>query len=119
MPRLWRLTKGRIAVIVLAAAAAGYPVYRFAARVPLTRTFRIGFQNSAPYHFAGANGQPTGPTVETVSAAARRAGIELEWVFAPDGPESALTTQGLDLWPVMADPPAAAIWSTSAPPTRT
>jgi signal transduction histidine kinase/DNA-binding response OmpR family regulator len=105
MPRFWRITKARLAVIALTAAAAAYPVYRVAAPAPVNRTFRIGFQNSAPYHYPGANGLPTGPTIDTVNAAARRAGIKLEWIFVPQGPEAALTTEGLDLWPLMGDLP--------------
>jgi signal transduction histidine kinase/DNA-binding response OmpR family regulator len=100
------LTRGRIAALtVVALAGAAYPVYRAVYRRPAPRTFRIGFQNSPPYPYPGAHGQPTGPTVETLRAAAARAGIALEWVYVPDGPEKALTTVGVDLWPLMGDLP--------------
>ncbi len=106
MARSGWLTKGRIATLAaLALAAVAYPVYRATSHRPVHRILRIGFQNSPPYHFPGANRQPSGPTVETVSAAAARAGIKLEWVFVPEGPEKALTTSGLDLWPLMGDLP--------------
>src|SRR6185436_11710858 len=106
MERRGWFSRKRIAAIALAAlAAAAYPIYRAMSYRPLRRTFRIGFQNSAPYHYPGANGQPTGPTVETINTAAQRVGIQLEWVFTPEGPEQALTIKGLDLWPLMADLP--------------
>ena len=57
----------------------------------ITRTLRIGFQNAVPYHFPDANGKPTGPLVEMVGAAAQRRGIDLEWVYFPQGPEKALS----------------------------
>src|SRR5215218_10066200 len=98
MARRWRSTRVRVAALALAGlAAVAYPIYRAAAARPVRRTLRVGFQNSPPYHFSGANNQPTGPTVETLKAAAVRAGINLEWVYLPDGPEKALTSGGLDL----------------------
>ena len=36
------------------------------------RALRVGFQNSPPYHFPDANGNPTGPAVDVVKEAARR-----------------------------------------------
>src|SRR5674476_509887 len=63
---------------------------------------KIGFQNSPPYHFPDAAGGPAGPAVDLLRAAAAREGIPLEWVFAPDGPEKALVSGQVDLWPLMA-----------------
>src|SRR5436190_16897000 len=106
MARSGWFTTGRIATFaVLVLAAAAYPIYRATSHRPVHRTLRIGFQNSPPYHFPGANRQPAGPTVETLNAAATRAAIQLEWVFVAEGPEKALTTAGLDLWPLMGDLP--------------
>jgi signal transduction histidine kinase/DNA-binding response OmpR family regulator len=68
---------------------------------PLT----IGFQNSPPYHFPDANGNPTGPAVEIVKTAAESQGIRLRWVFSPQGPERSLSSKTVDLWPVLADLP--------------
>jgi signal transduction histidine kinase/DNA-binding response OmpR family regulator len=106
MSRWQWLTRGRLtAIAAVALLGAAWPVYRLAFPPPISRPLRIGFQNSPPYHYPGANGQPTGPTVETLKAAARHTGIQLEWTFLPEGPETALTTGGLDLWPLMADLP--------------
>ncbi len=66
---------------------------------------RIGFQYSPPNQFPDAAGQPAGPAVDLLRAAAARVGIRLEWVFAPEGPEKALVSGRVDLWPVMADLP--------------
>jgi signal transduction histidine kinase/ActR/RegA family two-component response regulator len=52
-----------------------------------------------------AQGRPGGPSFELVDLAAKRRKIRLEWVFAPEGPERALSTKGLDLWPVLLDMP--------------
>jgi signal transduction histidine kinase/CheY-like chemotaxis protein len=69
------------------------------------RTLRIGFQNSPPYHFPDHAGQASGPAVELIRAAARKRNIQLEWVFSPGGPEKALTSGALDLWPIVGDLP--------------
>src|SRR5215831_15230584 len=89
-----------IAVAALAVAALAFAGYRAMVPGKVERTLRIGYQNSPPYHFQGAGGKPTGPTVETASAAAERIGIRLEWVFTPEGPMKALTSGRVDLWPV-------------------
>ena len=68
---------------------------------PVTRTLRIGFQNSPPYHYPDAQGHPTGVAVELIQAAAQRANIRLQWVFSPKGPDQSLTSGDLDLWPVL------------------
>jgi signal transduction histidine kinase/CheY-like chemotaxis protein len=99
---------GRSLVIAgTALATAAFALLAYRATIPGTvdRTLRIGYQNSPPYHFKGDDGKPSGPTVETVSTAAKRIGIELEWVFTPEGPEKALTSGKVDLWPVLGDLP--------------
>ena len=90
-------------VPVAASALAG--VYLSRTRVPVNRTFKIGFQNSRPHHFPDAHGNPSGPAVEMVQEAARRRNIHLQWVFSPQGPDAALTSGALDLWPIMGDLP--------------
>ena len=69
------------------------------------RRLRIGFQNSPPYHFPDAEGRPSGPAVDLIRVAAQAEKIELEWTFAPQGPEEALRSGAVDLWPLMADLP--------------
>jgi signal transduction histidine kinase/DNA-binding response OmpR family regulator len=43
--------------------------------------------------------------VALIQSAAARAGIELEWVFSPKGPEQSLRSGSVDLWPLLADLP--------------
>jgi signal transduction histidine kinase/DNA-binding response OmpR family regulator len=88
-----------------ATVAAGFVVYWAAVPRQVQRTMRIGFQNSPPYHFPGKDGQATGPTVETLKLAAERLGIRLQWVFTPGGPEKALSSGLVDLWPMVTDLP--------------
>ncbi|MGA3019741.1 MAG: ATP-binding protein [Bryobacteraceae bacterium] len=73
-------------------------------RVP-KRTFRIGFEWSPPDQFVDSQGGPAGPAVEVVREAARRIGIKLEWVHSPEGPEAAMQSGQVDLWPLFADLP--------------
>ena len=69
------------------------------------RALRVGFQNSPPYHFPDANGNPTGPAVDVVKEAARRRNIRLEWRYSTEGPERALASGLVDLWPIVGDLP--------------
>ena len=70
-----------------------------------TRPLRIGFQNSPPYHFPDAHGNPTGPTVDVIEEAAQRLHVALEWRYSPEGPEKALSSGAVDLWPIAGDVP--------------
>src|ERR1039457_3665910 len=76
-----------------------------AAQAGKQTSLKIGFQDSPPYQFPDAAGRAAGPAVELMRAAAAREGIRLEWVFAPDGPEKALVSGLVDLWPLLVDLP--------------
>ena len=69
------------------------------------RTLKIGFQNSAPYHFPDATGNPSGSVIAIIQEAARRKQIRLQWIYSPQGPEKALVSGAVDLWPILADLP--------------
>src|ERR1039457_7092717 len=91
----------------LAAAAvvcSGLAIYRFSARPP-QRVLRIGYQNTPPLNYSGADGVPTGTAVDVIRQAAQRAGIRLEWVYYPEGSEKAIISKSVDLWPIMVDFP--------------
>src|SRR6185369_9239113 len=94
--RRWILVLAGLAVLLL-------PATYFLVRPRNQRTLRIGFQNSPPYHFPDAANRPSGPAVEIIQVAARDRGLKLEWVFSPEGPERALSTGTVDLWPLIAD----------------
>ena len=79
-------------------------LYWYDANAPIG-TLKIGFHNSPPYQFPDAHGNPAGPAVDLIKAAAERSHIRLEWVWAPDGPEEMLRSGKTDLWPVVVDLP--------------
>ena len=65
------------------------------------RVYRIGFENDPPFHFPDSAGRPSGMIVEMIQAAARRAGVQLEWVYYPGSSEEALRGGHVDLWPIV------------------
>jgi signal transduction histidine kinase/DNA-binding response OmpR family regulator len=87
------------------AASIGVAAYLVTRNPAVTRTFTIGFQSSRPYHFPDARGNATGPAVEVIQEAARRKNINLRWVYSPQGPEKALSSGAVDLWPILGDLP--------------
>ena len=69
------------------------------------QTLKIGFRNTPPYHFPDEHGLASGPVVELVKEAADRHNIHLVWIYSPEGPEKALLSGAVDLWPVLVDMP--------------
>ena len=97
----WRKLPVVVTIVVI---AAGIPVVSILLPAGnVDRTFKIGFQDSAPYHYPDANGNPSGSVVAIIKAAARRKNISLQWVYSPQGPDKALVTGAVDLWPIMGD----------------
>ncbi len=94
-----------VAAIAIGAAVLLLGAALLPPRAPLERTLTIGFQKSPPYHFPDAQGNPSGPAVDVVREAARREDIKLRWVYSPQGPEKALRSGALDLWPILGDVP--------------
>jgi signal transduction histidine kinase len=72
---------------------------------PAGRTFRIGYEYSPPDQVLMPDGKPAGPAVEILANAARRRNIHLQWIFAPEGPEKAMSAGKVDLWPIFGDLP--------------
>jgi len=93
------------AVVACLAVCLGIAAYRSSIRPP-QRVLKIGFQNTPPLNYPGPDGAPTGTAVDVVREAARRAGVRLEWVYYPEGPEKALIGKSVDLWPIFVDFPA-------------
>jgi PAS domain S-box-containing protein len=94
-----------VALAVLLASLVVVAV-RVERRSQLFKTpFRIGFYNSAKEHFLGPDGKAAGNTVDLINEAARRSGIQLEWVYSPEGPDAALESGQVDLWPILGDLP--------------
>ena len=95
----------RFSVLAVAVALAALGLFL---RLPPTATeppLTIGFENSPPVYFPDPQGNPTGPAVEIIKAAAQSLGIPLRWVFSDQGSERSLTSGRIDLWPAFADLP--------------
>ena len=62
------------------------------------RVYRMGYQHAPPAQSVDAEGQPQGAIVEAIRLAAKRAGIKLEWVLVPEGPDVAFAAKKVELW---------------------
>jgi PAS domain S-box-containing protein len=110
-----RAAKWIIVVALLLAAALLVWIFVENSRVT-SRLYRIGWENDPPEQFPDSKGQPTGLAIELVREAARRSGIQLQWVQRNDSSEAALRSGGVDLWPLMTfTPERAKIFHISAP----
>ena len=69
---------------------------------PAHRSVRIGVDQAAPYQSWVEGQGPVGFTVDVLGAAARKRGIDLQWIFCPEGPQKALAAGKVDLWPALA-----------------
>lgn len=98
IPWYWSAAAGGFLALIAVASFSGR-------RPEITRTLRIGFQNSQPFQLRNALGEPDGPIIDVVRIAAAKEGIPLEWVWSPEGPEAAIRTGKVDLWPILADLP--------------
>jgi PAS domain S-box-containing protein len=65
---------------------------------------RIGFESNPPVQIRTEN-EFSGLGVETVSEAAKRAGIKLEWIETGTSSDDAFRRGLVDLWPLMVDLP--------------
>jgi signal transduction histidine kinase/ActR/RegA family two-component response regulator len=73
---------------------------------PVPGEVRIGVNHSPPYSFVGPDRVPRGFSVAVLTEAARRRGIKLTWLVAPEGPDQALAGGRVDLWALVTDTPA-------------
>jgi ABC-type amino acid transport substrate-binding protein len=72
----------------------------------LKRVYRIGFDTSPPRQYADSNGKPYGPIIDIIATAARRSGVQLEWVYFPGGPDLPLRDGEVDVWPLVTHLPS-------------
>ena len=91
---MWAVTGAGLLTLLLAAAWLLHRPYA-------GRTYRIGARTNLPYTMVAADGRVSGIAVDVVSEAARRAGIHLRWIPSPEGPDAALGSKKVDLWPVL------------------
>src|SRR5215472_15400293 len=88
----------------LAAVAALTAISSVAAAPVPQRTLRIGFEMNPPVQIRTSSGF-SGLSVETVTEAAKRAGIQLQWVETGTSSDESLRRGLVDLWPLMVDLP--------------
>jgi PAS domain S-box-containing protein len=90
-------------VLIATGIAAALFAWYYPRRLPPIpeRTLRIGFEPNPPLQIRGPNGF-SGIAIETVDAAAKRAGIRLQWVDTGTSSEEAFARKLVDLWPLMA-----------------
>jgi two-component system cell cycle sensor histidine kinase/response regulator CckA len=94
-------------VIFLAAAAAGGVAYHFLSNriaPPAKRAYRIGFEQNPPFQVRTESGFE-GLAVEIVNQAAKRAGVQLQWIETGTSSDEAFQRGLVDLWPLMTDLP--------------
>lgn len=63
------------------------------------QTLRIGSNQSIPFNYWNAEGQPEGFAVDVLTRAAEKAGYRLQWVRTDTGPEDTFRKGQADLWP--------------------
>jgi signal transduction histidine kinase/ActR/RegA family two-component response regulator len=62
---------------------------------------RAGIRNNSLSASLSPEGRVDALAVEVLAAAARRTGIHLKWVDCPEGPDQALRSKKVDLWPLV------------------
>jgi signal transduction histidine kinase/CheY-like chemotaxis protein len=62
---------------------------------------RAGIRNNSLSTSLSPEGRVDALAVEVLAAAARRTGIHLHWVDCPEGPDQALRSKKVDLWPLV------------------
>jgi signal transduction histidine kinase/ActR/RegA family two-component response regulator len=68
-------------------------------------TLRAGIRNHSLASNLNPEGRVDALAVEVLAAAARRSGLRLQWVECPEGPDRALRSKKVDLWPMTLDLP--------------
>jgi PAS domain S-box-containing protein len=94
------------AIVVAAAIAALFALWRVTARAPSIpdHPLRIGFESNPPVQVR-TDGGFSGLAVEIVNEAAKRARVKLEWVETGTSSDEAFQQGLVDLWPLMVDLP--------------
>ncbi|BCS35382.1 hypothetical protein TBR22_A46090 [Luteitalea sp. TBR-22] len=74
-----------------------------AATTSTSGPLRIGYTHDPPYMFRAADGRPSGLDVDVVAEAARRAAVDVRWVYVTGrgGADAALAAGQVDVWPAL------------------
>jgi len=92
--RLYALTAIAVLCATLASVYAWRPRHH-------SRLLRAGIRNNSLSTSLSPEGRVDALAVEVLAEAARRIGIPLRWVDCPEGPDRALRSKKVDLWPVV------------------
>jgi signal transduction histidine kinase/CheY-like chemotaxis protein len=105
------------AIVALSLCAAGAGAWHFArTRHEFAAALRAGSRNNSIHPGANREGRVDALAVEVLSEAARRLGIRLQWIDCPEGPDQALRSKKIDLWPIMQPLPEREAYSHVTPP---
>ncbi len=85
-------------IVVLGATGASYYAWRPHDHSRLI--LRAGVRNNSLSTSLSPEGRVDALGVEVLGAAARRIGVQLKWVDCPEGPDQALRSKKVDLWPM-------------------
>ncbi len=88
---------------ILFLVAAGLATKLLQTGAPPRGRYVIGTNHSPPFQMVNESGRVEGPLAETFELAARKLGIELEWVVMSRPPDQYLSDSesGIDLWPLV------------------
>jgi signal transduction histidine kinase/CheY-like chemotaxis protein len=89
-----------LAAIVVVCATLG-SVYVWWPHNHSRLVLRAGIRNNSLSTSLSPEGRVDALAVEVLAEAARRTGIHLNWVDCPEGPDQALRSKKVDLWPVV------------------
>ena len=99
----WKMALILVGMALSIGAAIRYAERSAAIHNVRAQKWRVGFHQSEPFVYRGADGKPIGFAKDVLTEAARRAGIELEWVFIPQGALAAFQRGAIDLYPRSSD----------------
>lgn len=88
-----------VSVALLGLATTAYWRNSSDLRALAHRKWRIGFHSTEPFVYRGSDGRPAGFAKDVFTEAARRAGLQLEWVYVPQGALAAFQAGIIDLFP--------------------
>ncbi len=92
-----------VGVVILGAAGWRYVARSQELKAARAQKWRIGYHQTEPFISKGPDGVPAGFGKDVFDEAARRAGIQLEWVFIPQGALAAFQSGAIDLFPRSSD----------------
>src|SRR5215469_17116409 len=102
VPRQRTFAFAFIAAVCAAASPAIYLLWRHDHRDLM---LRAGIRSHSLSSDLNPEGRADALAVEILAAAARRTGLRLQWVECPEGPDRALRSKKVDLWPMTLDLP--------------